>query len=640
MIYTAVVLMTTAGQCRALLPTPTIQQDPRGNPAVKVKKRGRDTGDTITHCYYLNCRGHGCEVVRLLASHLGEQGSVPGGVEPGFSRVGLVPDDAAGLRVFPEISRFPPFFHFAEESGLPVEQCARPYNIRNSLKKCISFVTLQKYFSVLYLYTFQRAELASHLDEPGSIPGWVDPGFSNVGLMPDDAADWRVFSGSPISPALSFQLCSILSSLHHHRISSPRRRETKSPPLNAILRQKASVFDVRFAMFVISVKQLENIFRYAKRYWLRIVSVASCRNVLLNVLVRHAMRRLGKVLLLLCFTHLSYGRYLSIISCIELVIFRGENTKENALPHQKSAEVMCFFVVRSLSWPMKCADEQEGEEITFEMVRGDEKDTLQEDGVLEKEEGTTKDEALKLMSEPAAAVAGQRAPATVAGAADCGQTSLKVVSERRYEAGPPTNLDLQQLDKIYFKRMYTEVAFLIGSDFIRHILDDSPPIADLQGNKKRIPYWLDSTVLCILEPQLYVHWLLLQRVASVTPYLAVWDSLRVSLQVCYWLRGIQGMFSKPRSNYKGIVSDDATGRRVFSGIFHFPRPFIRPLLHTNLSHPRRLSAGNSLRKYKTKIRMYKFVDINSPLVVYSVTEDGDDWTSVLQVVSNTVCTNG
>ncbi|KAJ8870905.1 hypothetical protein PR048_027206 [Dryococelus australis] len=41
---------------------------------------------------------------------------------------------------------------------------------------------------------------------------------------------------------------------------------------------------------------------------------------------------------------------------------------------------------------------------------------------------------------------------------------------------------------------------------------------------------LDSTVQCTLKPQVYVHWLLPQRVASVTPYLAEWHSLLVSLQ--------------------------------------------------------------------------------------------------------------
>ncbi|KAJ8877669.1 hypothetical protein PR048_022124 [Dryococelus australis] len=36
----------------------------------------------------------------------GQPGSVPDGMAPGFSHVGIVPDDAAGLRVFPEISCF------------------------------------------------------------------------------------------------------------------------------------------------------------------------------------------------------------------------------------------------------------------------------------------------------------------------------------------------------------------------------------------------------------------------------------------------------------------------------------------------------------------------------------------------------
>ncbi|KAJ8868327.1 hypothetical protein PR048_029843 [Dryococelus australis] len=46
-------------------------------------------------------------VVRLLTSHTGEQGSIPGGVAPGFSHVGNLPNDAVGRRVFSGISRFP-----------------------------------------------------------------------------------------------------------------------------------------------------------------------------------------------------------------------------------------------------------------------------------------------------------------------------------------------------------------------------------------------------------------------------------------------------------------------------------------------------------------------------------------------------
>ncbi|KAJ8870174.1 hypothetical protein PR048_029188 [Dryococelus australis] len=45
--------------------------------------------------------------VSLIASHQGERGSIPGGVTPGFSHVGIVPDYAAGRRIFSEVSRSP-----------------------------------------------------------------------------------------------------------------------------------------------------------------------------------------------------------------------------------------------------------------------------------------------------------------------------------------------------------------------------------------------------------------------------------------------------------------------------------------------------------------------------------------------------
>ncbi|KAJ8896065.1 hypothetical protein PR048_001407 [Dryococelus australis] len=55
--------------------------------------------------------------------------------------------------------------------------------------------------------------------------------------------------------------------------------------------------------------------------------------------------------------------------------------------------------------------------------------------------------------------------------------------------------------KIDFKRVYTEVTFAIGSEFIMHALDDSEPIADLQWNTKRIPYCqvLSNTVAATNE---------------------------------------------------------------------------------------------------------------------------------------------
>ncbi|KAJ8868516.1 hypothetical protein PR048_030044 [Dryococelus australis] len=55
---------------------------------------------------------------------------------------------------------------------------------------------------------------------------------------------------------------------------------------------------------------------------------------------------------------------------------------------------------------------------------------------------------------------------------------------------------------------------------------------------------------CILETRMFVHWLLPHGVDSVTPHLAVYHSLLVFLQVCYWLRAVQGVSNKLRSNRK------------------------------------------------------------------------------------------
>ncbi|KAJ8883784.1 hypothetical protein PR048_015638 [Dryococelus australis] len=50
---------------------------------------------------------HGCVIVRLLAPHLGEPGSIPGGVTPGFWLELTVSGEAANQRLFSRISRFP-----------------------------------------------------------------------------------------------------------------------------------------------------------------------------------------------------------------------------------------------------------------------------------------------------------------------------------------------------------------------------------------------------------------------------------------------------------------------------------------------------------------------------------------------------
>ncbi|KAJ8887586.1 hypothetical protein PR048_013803 [Dryococelus australis] len=120
-------------------------------------------------------------VVRLLASHLDELGSIPGGVARGYSLVRIMPDDIAGKQILSGIFRFPhPFIpallqtHLASPSS-PIGSQDIDFRGRGGV--------------VVRL-------LASHLGEPGSIPNGVAPGFSHVGIVPDDAAGCRrVFSG-------------------------------------------------------------------------------------------------------------------------------------------------------------------------------------------------------------------------------------------------------------------------------------------------------------------------------------------------------------------------------------------------------------------------------------------------------------
>ncbi|KAJ8877576.1 hypothetical protein PR048_022031 [Dryococelus australis] len=59
------------------------------------------------------------------------------------------------------------------------------------------------------------------------------------------------------------------------------------------------------------------------------------------------------------------------------------------------------------------------------------------------------------------------------------------VTRSGIEPGSP-DLGGGEEDKIDVKPAYTEVNYAIGSQFLRHALDDSEPIADLQGNKSPI----------------------------------------------------------------------------------------------------------------------------------------------------------
>ncbi|KAJ8896514.1 hypothetical protein PR048_001858 [Dryococelus australis] len=124
---------------------------------------------------------HDVVVVRLFASHMGEPGSISGRTTLGFSHVVIVPDEAAGRRVFSEISRFPhpciPALIHAHLNYPPVQGgkyydgChTSPYNGRYG-GPCASYYG--------FWYRVIPAEVCVHVwcggDGPGSV-GWTRGG--------------------------------------------------------------------------------------------------------------------------------------------------------------------------------------------------------------------------------------------------------------------------------------------------------------------------------------------------------------------------------------------------------------------------------------------------------------------------------
>ncbi|KAJ8866059.1 hypothetical protein PR048_033583 [Dryococelus australis] len=150
------------------------------------------------------------KAISTLASHQGEPGSIPDRIT-GFSQVGIVPDDAVGRRVFSGISRFP--------HPPPHTAISKP---------------------------------ASHRGEPGSLAGRVI-GFSQVGIMPDDAVGRRVFSvfsrfpRSLHSGAVPYSLRSPSSALKNLDVTS-------RPNLFTLVLQIRNCF-------VIATNKLQDLFR-------------------------------------------------------------------------------------------------------------------------------------------------------------------------------------------------------------------------------------------------------------------------------------------------------------------------------------------------------------------------------------------
>ncbi|KAJ8895945.1 hypothetical protein PR048_001286 [Dryococelus australis] len=118
--------------------------------------------------------------------HLGEPGSIPNGATPGFSHVGVVPDDATGRRVFPGS---PVFTHPINPDLLHAHLAPPSSGFKASMLRAT-----QNSSPTLYLLHFVSGPrctawiaLSSHQGETGSIPD-VASEFSHVGIVQDDAA--------------------------------------------------------------------------------------------------------------------------------------------------------------------------------------------------------------------------------------------------------------------------------------------------------------------------------------------------------------------------------------------------------------------------------------------------------------------
>ncbi|KAJ8875272.1 hypothetical protein PR048_023167 [Dryococelus australis] len=171
----------------------------------------------------------------------------------GFSHVGIVPDDAIGRRVFSRISASPaPSFRRCPILTATTLIGSEDFDVKRP-RPCSLYVghlsyvymTPQRTFSRLNFWSMEeaptwrfqgnRAAVAERSDY--SPPIWANQvrfpagpllDFSHVGIVSDDAAGRRAFfRGTPVSPVLAFQRCSVFTSLHPHRLS---RRRCQQPP--------------------------------------------------------------------------------------------------------------------------------------------------------------------------------------------------------------------------------------------------------------------------------------------------------------------------------------------------------------------------------------------------------------------------
>ncbi|KAJ8880306.1 hypothetical protein PR048_016772 [Dryococelus australis] len=182
----------------------------------------RSTGEHVVHSSALSEINNAVGLITLfthpvssLASHDGDSGST------GFSRRSPVsPAPSSRRRSIPISS--------TRIGSQDLDVKSRPNFVAHSRSSVLRFSVIRlprvPDFGTKRLL-LQVSLLASHQDEPDAIPGQVIPGFSHVGIVLDDAAGRRVFSGISRFPHL-FILALLHTHLKHsHQLSIPHCKE-------------------------------------------------------------------------------------------------------------------------------------------------------------------------------------------------------------------------------------------------------------------------------------------------------------------------------------------------------------------------------------------------------------------------------
>ncbi|KAJ8880186.1 hypothetical protein PR048_016652 [Dryococelus australis] len=113
---------------------------------------------TRKHTWQRRYRIFRTRAVSTLASHQGKPGSIPSRVT-GFSQVGIVPDDAVGLRVFP----FPPPLH----SGAAPYSLQSPTSaLKTSLLRAAQIFSLTNVLPAITVLTMNQREALVPTNQP------------------------------------------------------------------------------------------------------------------------------------------------------------------------------------------------------------------------------------------------------------------------------------------------------------------------------------------------------------------------------------------------------------------------------------------------------------------------------------------